>query len=149
MATNTEIIEGKLLKAITGGHDNHPQLYPITWLGTLLKSCNKPNVFRELVADAKGDSDATSMMLNEIQKMVDGCNLAMQWPKSGFIKIIGCDKATGFEKIIKESDLQEEGKKIYSEHPGTDGYYNFTKFLWVEYPDGRPECRLDSLVSYD
>ena len=69
--------------------------------------------------------------------------------KNGFVKIEGCDNATGFERICKESELQKVGKEIFAEHPGEDGYYNFTKFLWVKYPDGRPEHRLDDVVPYD
>jgi hypothetical protein len=69
--------------------------------------------------------------------------------KAGYVKIEGCDNATGFKRICKESELQKVGKEIFAEHPGEDGYYNFTKFLWVNYPDDRPECRLDDLVPYD
>ena len=69
--------------------------------------------------------------------------------QNGFVKIEGCDNATGFERICKESELQKVGKEIFAEHPGEDGYYNFTKFLWVKYPDGRPEHRLDDVVPYD
>ena len=69
--------------------------------------------------------------------------------KAGYVKIEGCDNATGFERICKESELQKVGKEIFAEHPGEDGYYNFTKYLWVNYPDDRPECRLDDLVPYD
>ena len=67
----------------------------------------------------------------------------------GYVKIEGCDNAADFKKICKESDLQKVGKEIFEAHPGEDGYYRFTKFLWVIYPDDRPECRLHDLVSYD
>lgn len=69
--------------------------------------------------------------------------------KTGFVKIEGCDNATGFERICKESELQKVGKEIFAEHPGENGYYSFTKFLWVKYPDNRLEHRLDDVVSYD
>jgi hypothetical protein len=69
--------------------------------------------------------------------------------KEGYVKIEGCDNATGFVRICKEEDLQKVGKEIFAEHPGDDGYYDFNKFLWVSYPDGRKEVRLDSLVEYD
>lgn len=69
--------------------------------------------------------------------------------KNGFVKIEGCDNATGFERICKESELHKVGKEIFAEHTGEDGYYNFTKFLWVKYPDDRPEHRLDDVVPYD
>ena len=69
--------------------------------------------------------------------------------KAGYVKIEGCDNATGFQKICKESELQKVGKEIYAERPGQEGYYNFTKYLWVQYPDDRPECRLDDVVPYD
>jgi len=69
--------------------------------------------------------------------------------KEGFVKIVGCDNADGFEKICKESELLKVGKEIFSEHPGEDGYYSFTKYLWIEYPDDRNDVRLDDLVPYD
>lgn len=69
--------------------------------------------------------------------------------KTGFVKIFGCDNASGFEVICGESELEKVAKEIYAEHPGADGYYTFTKFLWVKYPDNRPEQRLDSVVQYD
>ena len=69
--------------------------------------------------------------------------------KTGFVKIEGCDNATGFQRICKESELQKVGREIFAEHPGESGYYNFTKFLWVKYPDNRPEHRLDDVVPYD
>jgi len=69
--------------------------------------------------------------------------------KTGYVKISGCDKAEGFIKTCKESEILKIGKKLFEEHPGENGYYNFTKFLWVQFPDNRPECRLDEIVSYE
>ena len=66
----------------------------------------------------------------------------------GYVKIVGVDKASGFEKICKESEIDEVGKKISEDHPGAEGYYNFIKFLWVQYPDGK-ECQLDNLMFED
>ena len=57
----------------------------------------------------------------------------------GFVKIIGCDKIEGFEKLIRKEDIAKIAKQIYLDHPGTDGYYNFLKFLWVKYPNKKEE----------
>lgn len=62
------------------------------------------------------------------------------------LKITGSEVT--FLKIVKEEELEAVAKEIYKEHPGEDGYYNFTKFLWVEYPDGK-EIRLDEAVPYE
>lgn len=69
--------------------------------------------------------------------------------EAGFVKIEGCEDAEGFERIVKESDLQKTAKEIYAQHPGEEGYYGFTKYLWVSFPDDRQECRLDDIVPYD
>lgn len=68
---------------------------------------------------------------------------------SDIIKIVGCDKASGFSMSIIESELEKTAKKIYEEHPGKEGYYNFIKYLWIEYNDGRESVRLDSVIDYD
>ena len=85
------------------------------------------------------------------KKVVGNSEPVNQKPEltTGYVKIKGCDNATGFERICKESDLTTIAKEIYKQHPGEDGYYSFTKFLWVQFSDGREECRLDDLVGYD
>jgi hypothetical protein len=66
-----------------------------------------------------------------------------------YVTIVGCDEASGFTQMCKESDIIMVGKEIYKKHTGDKGYYNFNKFLWVEFPDGREECRLDDIVPYE
>jgi hypothetical protein len=67
--------------------------------------------------------------------------------KKGYVKITGSE--VDFEKVCKESELIKIGKEIFADHPGEEGYYNFIKFLWVQFPDEREECRLDCIVPYD
>lgn len=59
----------------------------------------------------------------------------------GQVKIFGIDKAAGFKRICNESELVKEGKKILK-NPMTGDYYDFAKYLWVEYPDDRENVRL-------
>ena len=72
--------------------------------------------------------------------------LAISELAPGYVKITGVEGASDYIEIVKESDLQAVGKKIYAKHPGTDGYYNFLKYLWVEFPDDRPDTRLNEIV---
>lgn len=57
-----------LLESLTGKEDV-PQLYSISWLGTLLKACNKKEVYEALCKDAGGDFDAVNIMLNELKQL--------------------------------------------------------------------------------
>lgn len=58
-----------------------------------------------------------------------------------------------FQLKVKEEDLEKEARKIYAQsvvdYGKEDCYYSFTKFLWVKFPDGRQEERLDSIVEYE
>ncbi len=65
---------------------------------------------------------------------------------AGYVKITGVEGASDYVEIVKESDLQAVGKRIYAKHPGADGYYDFLKYLWVEFPDDRPDTRLNEIV---
>ena len=67
--------------------------------------------------------------------------------QNGYIKLYGVENATEINEIIKESELKKRALEIYEKHNGEDGYYNFTKFLWVLYPDGN-DIRLDEIVHY-
>jgi len=91
-------------------------------------------------------NEAQALLLNLFSTSVRSSEPELE---AGYVKIEGCDNAADFKKICKESDLQKVGKEIFRAHPGEDGYYRFTKFLWVIYPDDRPECRLHDLVPYD
>jgi hypothetical protein len=64
---------------------------------------------------------------------------------NGFVKIIGADRANGFEKLIRKENISKMGKELYLKYPGSDGYYNFLKFLWIKYPNGE-EKRLCEIV---
>jgi len=67
--------------------------------------------------------------------------------QKGFVRLYGVERATEQNEIIKETDLKKRALDIYKKHNGESGYYNFTKFLWVEYPNGN-DIRLDEIVPY-
>ncbi len=103
------------------------------------------------IADDLRDDKITAYKAEYLLLCLLGANTKSSKPelKKGYIKIKGYESASSFEKICKESEMLEVGKKIFNDHPGEDGYYTFTKFLWVIYPDNRYDCRLDDIVPYD
>ena len=69
-------------------------------------------------------------------------------PQGESVLIYGVDQMVQFERVVREDNLEQAAKEIYEENPGESGYYECTKFLWVEFPDDRTSVRLDSLVPY-
>ena len=54
----------------------------------------------------------------------------------GYVRLYGAEIASDLNEIIAEDKLKERALKIYDEHTDEDAYYNYLKFLWVEYPNG-------------
>jgi len=64
-----------------------------------------------------------------------------------YVTITGVEGASGFNEKVKLSDLEARALEIYKAHPDAEGYFKFTKYLWVKYPNGK-EQRLDSIIPY-
>lgn len=62
--------------------------------------------------------------------------------QTGLLRITGADIAAHIDIFVSNVDLLKTAKELYK-----DAEYDFTKCLWVEYPDGT-EKRLDSVVDY-
>lgn len=58
------------------GHEL-PQLFRISWLGSLLRLCKKQPVYDSIVKESDGDFDATNTMLNELNEMERLCRDAL------------------------------------------------------------------------
>lgn len=72
-------------------------------------------------------------------------------------KIFTCEiNGTGFPITVPMSELAEKAQEIWDHpnrfcnvEPGTsEAYYDFLKFLWVEYPDGSERRLVDIVVNH-
>lgn len=71
----------------------------------------------------------------------------------GYVKIFGCDICSDFEILLSEKslvnriaqDIWDNPRDYYDIDQEENEYYEFIKFLWIKYPDGK-EVRLSDIV---
>ena len=82
----------------------------------------------------KGEADKILLGLFSVTKRYS--NSKEQKLTDGYVRLFGAESASDLDEIIPENELNDRALQIYSEHTDEDAYYNYLKFLWVEYPNG-------------
>lgn len=78
----------------------------------------------------------------EVDTALDGMIKKIQ-SRDGLLRITGADIAGSVDIFVSEQNLIKTARKLYTDNPE----YDFTKCLWLEYPNG-DEKRLDEVVGY-
>lgn len=95
--------------------------------------------------------EQTTEKLIQVRKQIDDeLKLRQSEIENTICKIRGADKAYGFKKDCDISELKKVCQDIwnrpekYSDYSGGEtAYYEFLKYLWVEFPDGTNENLCD------
>lgn len=86
----------------------------------------------EMLGDAYGETRIAKLVWVDLEK-------------EGQIRIFHAE--SDFEIFCDEMELPKACKKLWDDPPGytpesTHAWYDFLKYIWIEYPDDRPDERL-------
>ncbi len=97
---------------------------------------NKMKLLYELV-ESEQTPDSYSAISDELDNLIE-----LIKPKNKPLRITGAGEAFAVDIWVSEQELEHVAKNLYE---GQD--YEYTKGLWIEYPDGKEE-RLDHVIDY-